>query len=122
MREPSTEPVTAASSAAIAASLVIHPGAHVLDVALAHAVGAGGVLEGRRIVYGYETKATWVVVHQWVFATGSVHVNLTASCAVEDTPFVAPHSDGVVAGVVFGDGETAGETGGAVTDHGDGTR
>lgn len=86
-RRPSDEPVPVASADTIAATLALQREAQVLAVE----VLPDSTVPGRLVTYVYESDETVVSVLHFVHATGTAHVHLTASCAIDDALLVHPH-------------------------------
>ena len=86
-RRRSDEPVPAAAADVVAAALGRQRDAQVLAVEPLH----DSAVPGRLVTWGYDSDSAWVCVQQWVFATGSTHVHVTASCSVAEILLVHGH-------------------------------
>lgn len=94
----SAAPLTDSSTAAFHAARAQHPGAYVIAVDLWHPTADGSAARGRRIVFVYRAEnGQDVVVSKWVWATGTHHVHLSASCSPSQWTAYAPVFDGVAA-------------------------
>ncbi|WP_104193302.1 hypothetical protein [Cryobacterium sp. Y82] len=83
---PSTAPIEAASSVAIAAILTDHPGSQIIAVDL----WAKQAVDGRMITASYPQGDQQIVIQRWIWATGLRHVSLTASAATHQFLACAP--------------------------------
>lgn len=94
----SSAPLTDASTAAIHAARAQHPGAVIVAVDLWHPSPDDSAPRGRRIIFVYRAEdGQDVVVAKWVWATGSHHVHLSASCAPLQWTGYSPVFDGIAA-------------------------
>ena len=99
-RRPSDEPVPAASADVLAAALGLQRDAQVLAVEPLRDMA----VPGRLVTYGYDSGSASVCVQQWVFATGSTHVHVTASCSMAEILLVHGHVWQLVRGLDFSPG------------------
>ncbi|MFF0910561.1 hypothetical protein ACFWZW_07720 [Microbacterium enclense] len=94
----STAPLTDAAAAAVRAAGAQHDGAHVFAVDLWHPSPDGSPARGRRIIFAYPgDDGQDVLVAKWVWATGSHHVHLSASCVPSQWTGYSPVFDGIAA-------------------------
>lgn len=94
----STAPLADASTVALHAARAQHPGAFVVAVDLWHPPSDESAPRGRRITFVYRAEdGQDVVVAKWVWATGTHHVHLSASCAPSEWTGYSPVFDGVAA-------------------------
>lgn len=92
----SAGPLVDASTAAFHAARAQHPGAYVLAVDLWHPAPDDSAPRGRRIIFVYRAdNGQDVVVAKWVWATGTHHVHLSASCSPSQWTGYAPVFDGI---------------------------
>lgn len=94
----STAPLTDASTVALHAARTQHPGALVVAVDVWHPPSDDSAPRGRRIVFVYRAEdGQDVVVAKWVWATGTHHVHLSASCAPSEWTGYSPVFDAIAA-------------------------
>ncbi|MBM3717331.1 MAG: hypothetical protein FJW64_16705, partial [Actinobacteria bacterium] len=94
----STAPLTDAAAAAVRAAGAQHDGAYVIAVDLSHPSPDGSPARGRRIIFAYPgDDGQDVVVAKWVWATGSHHVHLSASCVPSQWTGYSPVFNGIAA-------------------------
>ena len=93
-----TAPLMDASTAAFHAARARHTGAYVLAVDLWHPTLDDSAPRGRRIIFVYRAEnGQDVVVAEWVWATGTHHVHLSASCSPSQWTGYSPVFDGIAA-------------------------
>lgn len=94
----SAAPLMDASAAAFDAARAQHPGAYVLAVDMWHLPSDESAPRGRRIIFVYRGDGGEdVLVAKWVWATGTHHVHLSASCFPSQWTGYSPMFDGVAA-------------------------
>lgn len=99
---PSTAPLTDASAAAFHAAPAQHPGAAVYAVDMWHPPSDESAPRGRRITFVYRGDGERdVVVSKWVWATGTHHVHLSASCSPSQWATYSSVFDGIAAHLVL---------------------
>lgn len=94
----STAPLTDAAVGALHAARTRHPDAFIVAVDLWHPAPDGTAPRGRRIVFVSRTEdGQDVVVATWVWATGTHHVQLSASCVPSQWTGYSPAFSGIAA-------------------------